>query len=270
MMFSEPSIRLSAWKVQACEIFTRDAWDAGADPGPLLPSVLFSYAGRKVWHRQFPRMRMRNYVLDSGAFSAHGAGEKIEREHFYDDILRFRAEGFSPIEIFTLDVIGNAAASQVNTEWFWAHGIQVIPVYHFGEPEDLLLGYARDYPKVALGGAVGLPRKLKERWARHCFARLWPKPIHGLGFGIWALEVLPFHSIDSADWEAGCSRYGRWESLGGRNPGLKKQNIYDNMGLEAQHWLTAERRARQRWRSTFRELAWDETAFLPFPDREHT
>lgn len=263
-MWATPTIRLSAWKIQACEIFTRPSWRVGDEE--ILPAVLLSYAGRRVWLRKIEQMKMRNYVLDSGAFSAHSKGVPIDVHEFRDAVMAYRDNGILPVEIFSLDVIGNRAESKKNTEWLWTQGIRVIPVFHYGEPEDLLLGYAQDYPKVALGGAVGLPRKEKERWAKHCFAKIWPKPIHGLGFVIWAMEVLPFHSIDSADWEAGCSRYGHWSSFKRLNLGLHKQDIYDNMGLEAQFWLEAERVAKRRWASTFTALHWDEDHFKPFTE----
>lgn len=262
MISLAPTIRLSAWKIQACQIFERDGWQVGDQV--LLPSLLLSYAGRKVWMRKFREMKMRNFVLDSGAFSAKSSGTPIGLQEFHDAILAYRDEGIIPVEVFSLDVIGDPIESQHNAEWLWSHGIKVIPVFHYGESEDLLLGYARDYPKIALGGAVGLPRKEKEKWARHCFARVWPKPIHGLGFGIWSVETLPFHTVDCADWEASCSRWGEWHCFGGKNLGLKKQNIYDNMGLEAQFWLEHEVKAQRRWRSTFAKLQWDDDAFKPY------
>ena len=116
--------------------------------------------------------RYRNWALDSGAFSARGQGIDIDMEAYIRacKVLRDRDPGLQ--EIFALDVIGEWRPSLANCERMWREGIEAIPTYHAGEPEDYLCGIARDYPKVALGGVARWGRSRKMDWAQQCFARI--------------------------------------------------------------------------------------------------
>jgi hypothetical protein len=253
---SSPSVRLACCTGRTTAVFTKDSWSINGNT--VLPSLLLSYAYEKVWLPLLPTLHIRNFVLDSGAFTAHSSGKPIDVAVYRDAVMGYRDQGVVPVEVFSLDVIGDWRGTKANTEYLWANGVEAIPAYHYGEPEDVLLGYAKDYPKIALGGAVGLPRKEKERWARQCFARVWPKPIHGFGFGLWAPELLPFHSVDCSDWEGSAARFGRWNAFGGKNIGLGGKNLLDNLACEAEVWLKAEHNLRKRWAGTFRKLSWPE------------
>ena len=108
------------------------------------------------------------------------------------------AEDPTLTEVYALDVIGDHEGSLRNCEAMWSAGVPAIPCYHYGEPEHILLAMAQQYPKIALGGAVGLRSTVKLRWAQQCFARVWPKRIHGFGFGSEKhILALPWHSVDS-------------------------------------------------------------------------
>ena len=265
-LMNSPTIRLAlGGSARIVSSFIKEGWSVCGTT--VLPSLLLSYAYEKVWMAFMkPPMKViiRKFVLDSGAFTAHAAGKTIAVEAYRDAVYRYRDMGVVPAELFSLDVIGDWRGSVKNTEYLWANGLAAIPAYHYGEPEDLLLAYARDYPKIALGGAVGIPRKEKERWARQCFARVWPKPIHGFGFGMWAVDVLPFHSIDCSDWECRAARFGCWHAFNGAKLGLGGGTLLDNLGCEAQVWLEAEHRARKKWASTFSKLNWPEDIGYPF------
>lgn len=253
-MNAMPSIRLACCTERTTAVFMRESWrSSGLD---VLPSLLCSYAYEKTWLPILPSLHIRNFVLDSGAFTAHSSGKPIDIQTYIDRVNWYRDNGVSPVEIFSLDVIGDWRGTVQNTERLWGAGIQAIPAYHYGEPEDVLIGYARDYPKIALGGAVGIRRKEKERWARQCFARIWPKPVHGFGFGLWALEALPFHTIDCSDWEGSAARFGTWKSLGGAKLGIGGQDLLRNLATEAQFWIDAEFVAKRKWASTFTALGW--------------
>ncbi len=155
-------------------------------------------------------------------------------------------------EVFALDVIGDHQASLRNCDEMWRQGVQAIPCYHVGEPEDVLLSMARAYPKIALGGAVGYRRK--DEWAAQCFARVWPKAIHGFGFGSErSIMSLPWHSVDATNWEIGPCKYGRWQSFGRMSVRGSRQNLR----AEVEWYLRLEQRARARWRKQMNELGRD-------------
>lgn len=184
-------------------------------------------------------------MIDSGAFTAHSSGIKIELAAFADWVLEQKRLDPMVTEVFTLDVIGGDwRDTRRNTEELWKRGVEAMPVYHVGEPTDVLRGYARDYPKVALGGAVGYGKKIE--WAALCFREVWPKRLHGLGFGPGALERLPFHTIDHSSWSVSAHRHGSWPSMGGHNFGRSPRGSYA-LPSEVAYQLAEERRARQRW-----------------------
>ena len=102
---------------------------------------------------------------------------------------------------------------------------------------------AKDQPKIALGGAVGTRKK--DAWAAQCFARVWPKPVHGFGFGgEKSLLSLPWHSVDASNWEVGPCKYGRWKSFGVMSVRGSRQNLKG----EVEWHLRLEARARTKWR----------------------
>jgi hypothetical protein len=196
------------------------------------------------------RYHYRDWALDSGAFSAHNSGTVIGLRAYTDACKKLLAGDPTLTEVFSLDVIGDWRASLKNTEAMWADGVPAVPTYHVGEPESVLLGMAKDYPKIALGGAVGY--RDKDRWAAQCFARVWPKPVHGLGFGSEkSLMALPWHSVDATNWEIGPCKFGRWQSYGQMSVRGSKQNLR----AEVEWYLALERRARVRWKREMAKLA---------------
>jgi hypothetical protein len=252
-----PAVRLASCGEDQFRPFKKHStWTVKGET--VKPSMLFSYAYEKQWLRSIQErsIHIRNFVLDSGAFTAHSSGNPIDIQAYIDRVKWYSDNGVDPVEIFSLDVIGDWRGTKSNTGLLWRAGVEAIPAFHYGEPEDVLVGYARDYPKIALGGAVGIPRKEKERWARQCFARVWPKPIHGFGFGMWALEVLPFHSIDCSDWFGKAKRFGKWTAFGDISLGLGGQNVLNTTSAEVQTWLDYEVLMRKRWASTFTTLGW--------------
>lgn len=258
-----PYVRLAACSSRIDPVLRQSNWIVGGES--RLPSMLFSYAYEKIWLPRLSVIQFRDFVIDSGAFTVHTLGRAITVEQFRDRIFQYRDEiGLQPREIFSLDVIGDWRGTKRNTEYLWSQGILAIPAFHYGEPEDVLIGFAADYPKIAIGGAVGMHKKEKERWARQCFARVWPKPIHGFGFGLWATEILPFHSVDCSDWEGGAARFGVWNSYKKSNLGLTRKQVENHLGSEVRFWLENEFRAQQRWRRTFSQQAWPENPGSPW------
>lgn len=221
----------------------RDATDKGE---LLAPALLVSFFYLNLFQDNRHQFHFRDWVLDSGAFSAHNSGVEINLDDYIRKCQELQDTDPALTEIFSLDVIGDWQASVKNCEKMWAAGVEAIPTYHYGEPVDVLLGLAKDYPKIALGGAVGLKGNTKVKFAEQCFARVWPKKIHGFGYGSEkALMAVPFHSVDATNWEMGPCAFGRWRSFGGK---LSVRGSSQNLRSEVEWYLRLEQRARARWR----------------------
>lgn len=216
------------------------------------PAMLVSYVILKQFQRHRGGYGIRDWVLDSGAFSAFNSGENIRLCDYIGVCRRLRREDLLLSEVFALDVIGDWRASLRNAEAMWKAGVEAIPTFHIGEPWDVLRGLARDYPKVAIGGVAKARPETKMRFAEQCFARVWPKRLHGFGFGHRAhIVALPWHSVDATSWVLGPSRFGRWNSYGRmdvRGKGL-------NLRVEVEYYLQVEREARRRWRKEFSQIS---------------
>jgi hypothetical protein len=215
------------------------------------PSVLVSFAYRKAWAKICHLDLWREVVLDSGAFTAHKSGERIDVFELAEWIKSERARDPRVTEAFTLDVIGGSwRESLANTEKLRELGIEdVIPVFHVGEPTDVLLALARDYPKVALGGAVGYRKRVE--WAALCFRHVWPKPLHGLGFGETSLDRLPFHTIDNSSWDFAPRQFGNYHSLRTQLPTKSTGSL--NLRCEIDFYLAEEARWRRWWKGRIPE-----------------
>ena len=224
-----------------------------AVPAELRPALLVSY-----WYldnflatRSRGLYYYRDLALDSGAYSAANSGAAIDLDDYIARARALAAEDPTLVEIFALDVIGDWRASLRNTERMWQAWIEAIPCFHWGEPEDVLVGLARDYPKIALGGMLKLRSGTKFDWARQCFDRVWPKRIHG--FGLCSERVLlglPFDSVDATNWEVGPCKFGRWRTMGNAS----WRGIQQNLRAEVASYLDLEARARERWRGVWAEV----------------
>ena len=217
---------------------------AGDLPVDSRPALLVSYYYLDGFLRERARYRYRDWALDSGAFSAHNSGVTISLDDYIAKAKELLAGDPTLSEVFSLDVIGDWKASAANCEAMWKAGIPAIPCYHSGEPEEVLVEMARCYPKIALGGVARKPGRFKMRFAQQAFARVWPKEVHGFGYGTEeAVMTLPFHSVDASNWELGPCAFGRWAAFGKMSVRGSKQNLR----AEVEHYLRIERKARKRW-----------------------
>ena len=158
-------------------------------------------------------------------------------------------------EIFALDVIGDWRASLKNCERMWEAGVPAIPCYHIGEPDDALRHIASTYPKIALGGVAMRRGDAKMAFARRCFGMVWPKRIHGFGFGRESdILGLPWHSVDATNWEIGPCGFGRWIKYGQMQVRGSRQNLRS----QVQHYLDLETKARIKWAKQMAELGSDD------------
>ena len=220
--------------------------------GKRLPALLvsFFYSRRFLEHRQ--EYVFRDWALDSGAYSAKNTGAQIRLDDYIETCKRLLDTDPLLVEVFALDVIGDWKATVANTERMHAAGIPAIPTFHFGSPWDVLIGLARDYPKIALGGMVPLKGKKKERFIAECFARVWPKKIHGFGLArAGTLMKYPFHSVDATNWEIGPCQYGNWRHFG---KGFSWRGSDQNLTVEIEYFLDLEEKMRFRWRREMQKL----------------
>lgn len=178
------------------------------------PSLLMSYVYVNRFLKEYPRLVVRDWVLDSGAFSAKHSGTEIKLQDYIEFCLKIMDSEHPPAEIFALDVIGDHKSTLQNVKAMWKAGVPAIPCYHINEPDDVLKRYSREYPKIAVGGMSQLHGAKKKDFAEQCFARAWPALIHG--FGVTTLSIvksLPWHSVDSTTWSAP-RRFGRYPHFG--------------------------------------------------------
>lgn len=213
----------------------RDSW----------PPLLVSYVYLEPFVTRKDQYRYRDWVLDSGAYTAHQSGNPVDNEAFLQVALQQAREDETLSEVFALDVIGDWKSSLKNCERAWELGIRAIPTYHIGEPKDYLMHIAATYPKIALGGVANLRGAAKLDWAKDCFARVWPKKIHGFGFGSEKqIMTLPWHSVDASSWATGALKFGNWRTFGK----ISIRGSNQNLRAEIEHYLKMERAARTRWR----------------------
>ena len=217
----------------------------------ILPGLLVSFAYLKHFREARDQYPMRDWVLDSGAFTAWTKGKQVDLSEYIDTALELRAEDPLLTEVFALDVIGDHEGSLRNCEEMHRQGVNAIPCFHVDEPEEALIEMAAKYDKIALGGMVGF--KSKRAFAEQCFARVFPKKIHGFGVGNSKdILALPWHSVDASNWELGPPKFARWTRFGN----LSWRGRTQNLGSEVAHYMRIERLGAQRWGKVLAAQGW--------------
>lgn len=132
--------------------------------------------------------------LDSGAFTFWKQGKPVDIQRYIKIIKAYQPEYY-----FNLDVVGDAAATARNQQTLEAAGLHPIPVFHMGEPIELLVELSRDYPLIGLGGHVG---RNADAWFEEVFALGLPVRYHGLGVTRRSIiDRFPLWSVDSSWWQ---------------------------------------------------------------------
>ena len=221
------------------------------------PSVLVSYHYWREAQAFLDRYVYRDWVLDSGAYSALTQGITIDVNAYADFCLEVMASDNPPVEIFSLDVIGDADGTMRNTEVLRDAGVPAIPAYHPGEPVAVLHEYARRYDKIALGGVAKKREQARITWARECVARIWPHKVHAFGFsGRRALLSIPFHSADASTWGLAPGKFKHFTAYNqrGTQQRIPVPNTKQNLRPEVENMLALESRLRQRWRKAMAQV----------------
>lgn len=164
-------------------------------------------------------------LYDSGAFTVWASGGTVELA----DYAAFLGDTpLPPWRYFTLDVIGDAAASRANYKKLRKMGLDPIPIVTTGSlPDADLKYYGKTADLIALGGLLSMSQR-PERWISHCYAKK-PKDaeIHLLGKTNASLiaQYRPY-SVDSSSWDI-AGRYGTAHLYlgGGKMHTLKRDDI---------------------------------------------
>lgn len=142
-------------------------------------------------------------LIDSGAFTAHHAGTSIDLAQY---MAMLKGLPFTPDAYFVLDVVGDAAATDVNLQRMRDAGLDPIPIYIRGEPPEKLGALYRYAPLVGIAGLAA--SKNAPGYLKWVMRHVGTRPVHWLGFsrGSYVAHYQPA-SLDCSSWESG-GRYG--------------------------------------------------------------
>lgn len=147
----------------------------------------------------------RKIFLDSGAFSAFTQGVKIDLPEYCNYVKR-NSDLFEVVSV--LDAIGDHDQTYYNLRRMEQAGIQALPCYHYGEPEEVLEYYAGNYDYITIGGMVPISTPqlvvwLDRIWAKCLTTREGFPRIKVHGFGLTSVPLMaryPWYSVDSSSW----------------------------------------------------------------------
>jgi len=141
-------------------------------------------------------------LLDSGAFTAHTKGKKINLDDYIDFIKNYSQS----IQLYAnLDVIGDAEATAKNQECMEAAGLTPLATFHYGEDWKYLEYLVERYDYVAIGGVISLRLRTKmvSKFLARCFSIAMKSKAKLHFFGGSDTELLnlfPFYSVDNTTW----------------------------------------------------------------------
>lgn len=161
-------------------------------------------------------------MLDSGAFSVKSKGQEVNLDE-YVEFAGNRQEYYDTI--VNLDVDGDPDQGLKNAEYMIEQGIKdVMEVYHFGEPREVLVGICERAASrgnwIGIGG-MAVRRKIeRKKFLGDCQEVLDDFPevrVHGFGMGT-DTDACRLFSIDSTTWFRELAAFrGTW------NPGVLKE-----------------------------------------------
>lgn len=146
-------------------------------------------------------------LVDSGAFSVKSSGSSLTAADYLSFAKKSKSIGaeFIAFDVLPSRSVGVSEAvesSRQNALALRDAGVPCIPVFHYGSPMRALERLGADgFQRVALGGAVGLSKKLKMAWLRSVFAEKFDLRFHGLGIsGEEPIFRHPWRSVDHSSW----------------------------------------------------------------------
>jgi len=228
------------------------------DYGHPYPALLASYAYYNGFKRQQDELHYRDWMLDSGAYTAFTCGKEIALQEYIDFCKKLSDEDPKLVEIIALDVIGDWKSSMKNYKEMRRQGVDAIPTYHLGSPTHVLETLCETYPKVAISGyALIKGEPAKKRYTDAVFRTAWkngPKKLHALGLGTRNhIKAYPWHSIDTSSWMVGPMKYGLFPGCGNKRLGLEGVHKM-NLRREVEYWLKIERHNKKVWSKELRSM----------------
>lgn len=166
--------------------------------------VLKSYAYENAAAKVLTEGRKTRFFLDSGAFTAFSQGKQVDIQAYAAFI---KHHGRHITVAANLDVIGSWEGTKANQRQLEAMGCEVLPVFHHGEPWEVLEQYVKEYRYLALGGLVPIAKDRAKMtyFLNKAFSIIRDKTlIHGFGVNAtWAWRAYPFYSVDATSWLSG-------------------------------------------------------------------
>ena len=167
------------------------------------------------------------WLVDSGAFTAWTKGRPIDLDAYIAFLVDLEAQAAAGALVLdgylALDVIpGEPGRLPTEDEARWATGkslenlakmraagLSPIPIFHEGEPMDLLDAYvAEGHNVIALGATASRGKPELVDWLQPIFDRYPGQRFHGLAMTQRrVIEGFPFDSVDSTTWLNFC-RFG--------------------------------------------------------------
>lgn len=220
-------------------------------------NILVAFPFVDVWHAENEgkgnAWATKATMLDSGAFSAWSAGKVIDM-----DALCVEAKKPCWDEVVALDVIGDAENSLVNSLEMKARGLTVMPVFHFGDPWEILQEYKEQFGRIGIASGHGAPFAERIKWTEQCFSHAYPAQFHSFG---WVqkkvLLQFPFRTADSSSWAAG-TRFGVSKQMPGLRIPKKSEVGASNADLrfEVLKYLEIQTELEERWKYEFAAQGW--------------
>ena len=220
-----------------------------------VPSILVSYAYYECFAEIRNRMVFRDWMLDSGAYTAFTTGKEVDLFEYIEFCRKLKATDKTLSHILALDVIGDWKQSLNNYDTMRKAGIDIIPIYHLGAPSHVLKTLIAEYDYVAISGYTIL-RGLnsKRRYTDGVFNIAWPKKLHALGLGTeQIIKEYPWASADASSWALRPRKFGTLHFLGSQNVGQRNIAKHD-LRAEVDHFLKIERWCNEKWQKELLEI----------------
>lgn len=173
----------------------------------------------------------KNFILDSGAFSAWNCNKPIVLEEYIEFIKKHDVKLYA-----NLDDITNPDISIQNEKIMRLNGLNPISVFHMNESIDYL-DKMIDNEYIALGGMVRAQGV--EAWLDVVFNHIYKRnpniKIHG--FGLTKFDLIlkyPFYSVDSSSWTQAAiyARISLWNSNNKTFSTISAREFLNSIGIE--------------------------------------
>jgi hypothetical protein len=217
------------------------------------PALLVAYPFIENFMGSRDTYRYRDWMLDSGAFSAHNSGKVIDLHEYIDVCHQLKEEDEKLKDIIALDVIGSDVGSLKNSITMKKAGVDAMPVFHIGDDWGIFQEYLDGWSKVGLSCRFGEPRDESYKFYDQCFNMGWPKKFHSFGWvGEAMLMRYPFYSADSSSWEFGPLGFGQYKTLGH----MPLHGNDHDLRSSVEWYLSCENGVRQKWTPLFTKIGW--------------